>query len=122
MGCGALIRENIMNNNDPFYNMYDVYAQLDGDCYFPQIEALDAIHEYYPNCTFILNVRNNVSTWINSVRTFKPKWRGVLKKYQRRTICIDENNIDIITNADDDKNNKRRQTPSSSVVKYNDDL
>ena len=49
---------------------YDVYTQMDGNCYFPQIESLQAIHNYYPDATFILNMRNATS-WVNSVRNQK---------------------------------------------------
>mmetsp|Transcript_14160 Transcript_14160/g.30960 ORF Transcript_14160/g.30960 Transcript_14160/m.30960 type:complete len:407 (+) Transcript_14160:631-1851(+) len=37
-----------------------------GDCYFPQVEALNEIHAEYPKATFILNTRDT-SAWYNSV-------------------------------------------------------
>jgi len=78
--CGALMKENVDAGLPLFHNAgeYEVYAQLDvervkgdlhnwqGVCYFPQIEALEKMHEQYPEATLILNKRS-VSAWIESV-------------------------------------------------------
>ena len=71
--CGALIRDNIKSNRPALENTgnYEVYAQLDGDAYYPQMVALDEINNAYPNATFILNLRN-VTNWANSVKHFTP--------------------------------------------------
>lgn len=58
------------------------YTQLDRDgdggetCYFPQIEALDSIHAYHPNATFVLNIRS-VELWYQSVSSWKRSWGGL---------------------------------------------
>mmetsp|Transcript_31677 Transcript_31677/g.38804 ORF Transcript_31677/g.38804 Transcript_31677/m.38804 type:complete len:293 (-) Transcript_31677:46-924(-) len=53
----------------------EAYTQLDDTththCYWPQIDALDEIHDEYPDATFILNLRP-VEHWIKSLR----KWRS----------------------------------------------
>ena len=41
-----------------------------GLCYYPQIDALEALHDYYPDAAFILNIRpaahwRSVSHWGN---------------------------------------------------------
>jgi len=78
--CGALMKENVDAGLPLFHNAgeYEVYAQLDvervkgdlhnwqGVCYFPQIEALEKMHEQYPEATLVLNKRS-VSAWIESV-------------------------------------------------------
>jgi len=86
--CGALIRRNVRLKRPPLDNIgdYDVYTQLDGDCYFPQIKALEEIHEHYPNSTFILNLRN-IDAWMNSMRTFNAAYSGILPKYNKVTLC-----------------------------------
>merc|ERR1712129_304797 len=71
---------------------------MDGDCYFPQIVALEEIHNAYQNATFILNLRN-VSSWVRSVTNFNPKWRGILPKYRKFTLCFDEKNSITERNA-----------------------
>jgi len=80
--CGALIRDNISSNKPPLQNTgdYEVYAQLDGDTYYPQMVALDEIHENYPNATFILNQRN-VTAWINSIKHFTPGKGAYIEEY-----------------------------------------
>jgi len=35
-------------------------------CYYPSVEALEAIYEHYPNATFVMVVRNSTS-WYNSM-------------------------------------------------------
>ena len=77
--CGECIRNNMDLGRPPFTSCgdYTVWAQIDyasspmhrhdpEACYFPQVEALDAIHAEFPNATFILNTRN-VNDWIKSV-------------------------------------------------------
>ena len=57
---------------------YTAYAQMDtitgtgGDrnCFYPQLMALDRIHDEYPNATFIFMFRD-VDKWINSVIHFR---------------------------------------------------
>mmetsp|Transcript_39753 Transcript_39753/g.96009 ORF Transcript_39753/g.96009 Transcript_39753/m.96009 type:complete len:255 (-) Transcript_39753:95-859(-) len=62
---------------------YDVYAQMDGEAgnsiYLPQHFALDSIHEYSPNATWILNLRN-AAEWVSSVTN----WYGLGGRFLRR--------------------------------------
>jgi len=71
--CGKMIQNNVLAGVDPLWNTgdADVYAQLDvtfneGICFYPQMDALEEIHKYHPNSTFILNTRN-VTHWLHSV-------------------------------------------------------
>ena len=97
--CGALIRENVKNNRPPLENTggYDVYAQLDGDCYFPQIVALDEIHNAYPDATFILNLRD-AETWVKSVNNFQPGEGAYIPKYGMPHPCTNHTNTDKVGN------------------------
>lgn len=84
--CGDCISRNMKLGSPPFSNCgeFDVYAQIEFEgepmwlttgrgleegekCYFPQVEALDAIHAEFPRATFILNHRQKIDDWINSV-------------------------------------------------------
>lgn len=82
--CGGIIQKNMKNQHlssrfSPLRKTgtHDVYTQLDVEanvdlgrpCYFPQIQALNNIHKYHPNSTFILNIRN-VTDWIGSIRSW----------------------------------------------------
>jgi hypothetical protein len=46
------------------------------NCFFPQIQLLDEIHQEHPNATFILNFRP-VDDWINSARM----WSGMTARF-----------------------------------------
>jgi hypothetical protein len=78
--CGLAIRDNLQQQLPPlhgFDKQFDVFTQLDTNnppskCYYPQIQALEEIHQHYPNTTLILNTRNS-SAWLNSVS----KWHGL---------------------------------------------
>jgi hypothetical protein len=56
---------------------YEAFTQLDVSphprenkkCYWPQIEALEEIHNEAPNATFILNFRN-IPNWVRSVQNW----------------------------------------------------
>ena len=79
--CGLCIKGNMDAGKPPFSDCggYEVYAQIDvvggrghpgggnSTCYLPQVEALHAIHNEFPNSTFILNHRQHINTWISSV-------------------------------------------------------
>jgi len=78
--CGSIIKSNVEHGYPALFQTgyYDVYTQLDvemkigsveessGECYFPQVEALDEIHAEFPKATFILNTRD-ISKWYKSV-------------------------------------------------------
>lgn len=79
--CGLVIKNNVLAGVDPLLNTgnWDLYAQVDvtyladgRTCFYPQMEALDEIHKYHPNSTFILNTRN-ASHWLGSVK----RWHGM---------------------------------------------
>ena len=73
--CGDCIYANVNEGVNPLQGCgnYDVWAQMDRDgdkgglCYFPQIENLEELHQYYPDATFILNLRP-VAKWVSSVQ------------------------------------------------------
>ena len=73
--CADCIYRNVNAGEDPLKGCgnFDVWAQMDregdndGLCYFPQIEALEALHEYYPTATLILNLRP-LDKWVSSVQ------------------------------------------------------
>mmetsp|Transcript_2159 Transcript_2159/g.4569 ORF Transcript_2159/g.4569 Transcript_2159/m.4569 type:complete len:393 (-) Transcript_2159:80-1258(-) len=80
--CGKCIRYTLHQDLDaPLLERcgeYQVYTQLDvendwsqGGCYFPQIQALDVLHDQNPHATFVLTFRP-VNKWIDSLS----HWRG----------------------------------------------
>lgn len=93
--CGKCVERNVRAGAPPLSNCgdYDVYAQLDysgipggaiegvaavgpgsnTSCYFPQVEALDALSAQFPSATFVLNHRRAIEDWISSVG----HWRGL---------------------------------------------
>lgn len=67
---GKSMQESVKAQRDPLSGFTaQVYTQMDGNCYFPQIDALGQLHTYHPNSTFILNLRN-VQHWIQSVKNW----------------------------------------------------
>ena len=78
--CGAAIRANLEAGVAPLLGLeaFDVHTELDylGDgggggpgCFFPQVDALEALVDGYPSATLVLNVRP-VERWIASVSRF----------------------------------------------------
>ena len=83
--CGECIKSALDAGQPPLRSCgdYQAWAQLDfagnpGDalpglnprddaCYFPQVEALDAIHAEHPTATFVLNRRSTPDAWLESV-------------------------------------------------------
>ena len=83
--CGECIKSALDAGHPPLRSCgdYQAWAQLDfagnpGDalpglnprddvCYFPQVEALDAIHAEHPTATFVLNRRSTPNAWLESV-------------------------------------------------------
>ena len=73
--CADCIYHNVNAGEDPLKGCgnFDVWAQMDregdhgGLCYFPQIEALEELHQYYPTATLILNLRP-LDKWVSSVK------------------------------------------------------
>ncbi len=82
--CGHCIRDNVISGRDPIAGCgnYDVWAEMSvwdttvyGDprppTYFPQIEAIEQLHTFYPDSVWILNLRpagdwaDSVSTWFD---------------------------------------------------------
>lgn len=78
---------------------YQAWAQLDTEegCFFPQLQALDLIHEEAPNATFVFMFRG-IQKWVNSVRNYKkgfmlhrftrckaPFWKG--RNYLEEWFC-----------------------------------
>lgn len=72
--CGELIQKNVLAGVDPLMHTGNasVYAQVDvtglnhASCFYPQMQALEEIHQHHPNSTFILNTRNT-KNWLSSV-------------------------------------------------------
>eukprot|EP00934_Nitzschia_sp_Nitz4_P005424 Nitzschia sp. Nitz4//scaffold45_size130396//75938//76747//NITZ4_003457-RA/size130396-processed-gene-0.104-mRNA-1//-1//CDS//3329552422//5414//frame0 len=73
--CGLCINTAVKAKKPPLLTCggYDVWAQMDvenlGQCHFPQIEDLDALHEEVPEATLILNTRN-LTRWVKSVKNW----------------------------------------------------
>jgi hypothetical protein len=78
MQSGACIRRNIARNRPPFAGcgqspvLTDTgFANFAGpglaDCYYPSMDALDAIYESYPTATILLVVRQTAS-WLTSMQ------------------------------------------------------
>lgn len=81
--CGIVIKRNVRAGVDPLLNTgdWDVYSQIEATnprqtCFYPQIDALEEIHAYHPNSTFILNTRN-ATNWINSVN----RWNNMRQRF-----------------------------------------
>jgi hypothetical protein len=73
--CGDCVLQNSKSGQPPFQGCgkYDVWSQFDVETqdpyswFLPQHFALPLLHQAYPNATFILNTRNDPSTWAKSV-------------------------------------------------------
>lgn len=91
--CGRCIRDALVKGNSPLETCgrYEAWAQMDvagkpndGDeglddadgpsssssddtCFFPQVDALDALDLEYPRATFVLNKRASTEAWMASV-------------------------------------------------------
>lgn len=72
--CGRLMKWNQMDGYPimEYAGDYEVYSQFEDidACYLPQFTELDAIHDQYPNATFVMNIRN-FDDWVSSLR----RWR-----------------------------------------------
>eukprot|EP00588_Corethron_pennatum_P010696 CAMPEP_0194277344 /NCGR_PEP_ID=MMETSP0169-20130528/9702_1 /TAXON_ID=218684 /ORGANISM="Corethron pennatum, Strain L29A3" /LENGTH=555 /DNA_ID=CAMNT_0039021295 /DNA_START=290 /DNA_END=1957 /DNA_ORIENTATION=- len=74
--CGDCVQNNIGNGNPMFKSCgsFDVWAEINSSniydkvptIFLPQVEHLNAIHENYPNATFVLTKRDP-EEWISSV-------------------------------------------------------
>jgi len=105
----------------------DVYAQMDdpsgriGLCYFPQVELMHEIHKWYPNVTFILNLRNE-SNWVNSLN----HWQGMRNRITKCDISglptgVGETDEELINWYHNHSQNVRdfvNQHPSHKLVEY----
>lgn len=98
--CGLCIRDNVTNGRRLLHGCgdYDVWAEMNQDdmppCFFPQIEAIDLIHEEYPNSVWILNLRP-VQHWIESV----DRWNTM----RQRLINCDISTLPAGVGATDDE-------------------
>jgi hypothetical protein len=76
---GQCIQRNVERGRPPFEGCgtYEIYtdtgfANIDAtgpSCYYPSVDALDAIYDSYPNATFVMVVRNT-SSWFNSMESW----------------------------------------------------
>eukprot|EP00978_Attheya_sp_CCMP212_P046819 scaffold413677_cov102-Attheya_sp.AAC.1 len=77
------IRGNLQHQLPPLYGFdesFDVISQLattlpPSNCYYPQIQALEEIHQHYPNMTLILNKQTGPA-WLRSVK----EWAGMRQR------------------------------------------
>jgi len=80
--CGECVRDRVNEGRLPLDGCgdYDVWAQMDNCCTFPQTEHLEGLHTEFPNATLILNLRD-VAAWVGSVQ----RWQGgrYVSKLQR---------------------------------------
>jgi Sulfotransferase domain len=71
--CGLCIRVAVEQGKPPLQTCgdYEVWAQMDfenlGNCHFPQITDLHALHQEAPHATMLLNLRN-MTRWVRSVK------------------------------------------------------
>ena len=88
--CGNCLRDNILEEQSPLAGCGDfqVWAQMDGpwrdgQCFLPQLWALNRIHDAYPNATFLLPTRSP-DQWVNSMSQGNgTEWLGPLRGYFR---------------------------------------
>ena len=88
--CGNCVRDNILDEQAPLAGCgdFDVWAQLDGpwkegNCFLPQLWALNRIHDAYPNATFVLPTRSPES-WVESMSKGNgSEWLGPLRGFFR---------------------------------------
>jgi len=74
VSCGDCIRNNVENKRTPFTDCgdYNAWTQMDmcqppDHCYFPQIDALPALLQAYPNAIYLLPKRDT-RDWIQSLK------------------------------------------------------
>ncbi|KAL7539143.1 hypothetical protein ACHAXR_009046 [Thalassiosira sp. AJA248-18] len=72
--CAECIKESVQSGLPPLSlcEHADVFAQLDVNYYFPQIELLEEFVHAYPNATFFLTFRD-MEKWYQSISA-EPKW------------------------------------------------
>lgn len=86
--CGICIRNNIKSSLPAFQGCgsYTAWSQMDitfidknnpDICYFPQVDAMDELHQAYPNATWILPHRP-IQDWLRSLQ----KWNNFDKRIQ----------------------------------------
>lgn len=71
--CGLCIKNNVVASKPPLLGCgkTDVWTQLDvenppSECYFPQIQATEQLHKYYPHSTWLLP-RRPYQDWLRSM-------------------------------------------------------
>ena len=97
--CGICIRENLLAGRDPLQTCgnFTAFTQLDRfnldpkQSFFPQVHAIEKIRSYYPNSTFILNIRP-VHDWVRSVQS----WNDLQYRMQRTLGWPDGNLSEIL--------------------------
>ena len=73
--CGLCIRAAVEQAKPALKTCgdYEVWAQMDfenlGNCHFPQITNLHALHQEAPNATMVLSLRN-MTRWVRSVKNW----------------------------------------------------
>ena len=88
--CGNCVRDNILEEQSPLAGCGDfqVWAQMDGpwrdgQCFLPQLWALNRIHDAYPNATFLLPTRSP-DQWVKAMSQGNgTEWLGPLRGYFR---------------------------------------
>ena len=73
--CAECIRTNLNNGSTPLEGCgnYSVFSQIDypsvqkEECYFPQVDALQALYRHYPHAIYLLP-RRNPEAWVRSVQ------------------------------------------------------
>ena len=88
--CGNCLRDNILEEQSPLAGCGDfqVWAQMDGpwrdgQCFLPQLWALNRIHDAYPNATFLLPTRSP-DQWVKAMSQGNgTEWLGPLRGYFR---------------------------------------
>jgi hypothetical protein len=85
MSCGKRMRRNVtkMKNTTAFHtmDMFHLYSELDGQEYnggisVPQWHFIQAIHDNFPNATWILNLRDP-HDWLKSIN----RWQDLRQRF-----------------------------------------
>jgi len=88
--CGNCLRDNILEEQSPLAGCGDfqVWAQMDGpwrdgQCFLPQLWALNRIHDAYPNATLLLPTRSP-DRWVEAMSQGNgTEWLGPLRGFFR---------------------------------------
>lgn len=65
-----------LDSEYPFAHGHPLSTRFQDECFFPQLELLETLHDEAPNATFIMNFRP-IQDWIKSMKT----WSGMVGRF-----------------------------------------